>query len=139
MRIRETAQLAQKFATRAAAAAGDYKTGVEASGQDWLNRTLEGEENYANGVNAAIAQKRFGKGVAAAGVQKFVQRASQMGSQRFAPGVQNAQGEWQKNTEPYLAELRGMNLPPRRPKGDPGNQARAAAVAQRLRDVKLAR
>jgi hypothetical protein len=39
--------------------------------------------------------------------------------------------------QPYLDTLKGMELPPRRPKGDPGNQARANAVASRLRAQKV--
>lgn len=139
MRIKETAALAQKFVQRAAAAAPDYKTGVEASGQDWANNTMASEEIYAQGVTQAIADKRFGRGVQQAGAQKFVQRASTLGANRFPQGVQASAAEWQKGTEPFLQVLKGLALPPRRPKGDPGNQARAQAVAMALRAAKVGR
>jgi hypothetical protein len=139
MRIKDTATLAKKFVTRAGAAAGDYKTGVEASGQDWATNTAAAGDNYAAGVTQAIGDKRFERGVQAAGPAKFVQRASTLGAQRFPTGIQAAEGEWSKGSAPYLDALKGMQLPPRRPKGDPGNQARAAAVANALRAIKVGR
>lgn len=139
MRIRDTASLAKKFVARAAAASADYKTGVEAAGQDWADNTGRSEETYAAGVQEAIAGKRFSKGVQNAGAAKYVQRASLLGAQRFPQGVQNAEGEWAKNTAPYLDALKSMDLPMRSPKGSPNNQLRAAAVGAKLRALKLSR
>ncbi len=139
IRVKDTGTLAKKFVQRAAAAAGDYKSGVEASGQDWEANARAGAENYATGVQQAIGDKRFEKGIASAGAGKFVTRASTLGAQRFPTGVQASEGEWGKGTAPYLDAIKGMELPPRRPKGDPGNQARANAVATRLRQIKLAK
>lgn len=139
MRIRDTASIAKKFVARAQAAAGDYKTGVEASGQDWQTNTERSGENYAQGVTQAIGDKRFEKGVSAAGSQKFVARASTLGAQRFPTGVGASEADFAKGAAPYLDALKSMELPPRRPKGDPGNQARAQAVAMRLRAIKVGR
>lgn len=139
MRIKDTATLGKKFVQRAAAAAPDYKTGVEAAGQDWQANTERSGDNYAAGVQQAIGDGRFVKGVQAAGAGKFVARASTLGAQRFPQGVGAAEGEWNRGTQPYLDALKSMELPPRRPKGDPGNQARAQAVAMRLRALKVGR
>jgi hypothetical protein len=139
MRIRDTATIAQKFVQRAQAAAGDYKTGVEAAGQDWQTNTERSGDNYAAGVQQAIGDKRFERGVSAAGAGKFVTRASTLGAQRFPTGVGASQNEYAKGAGPYLDALKSMELPPRRPKGDPGNQARAQAVASKLRALKVGR
>lgn len=139
MRIRDTASIAKKFTQRAAAAAPEYKTGVEQSGQDWATNTAAAGDNYQQGVQQALADRRFEKGVQAAGPAKFVQRASTMGAQRFAPGVQNAEADYAKGVAPYLDALKGMQLPPRGAKGDPRNYQRSQAVAQRLRDIRVAR
>lgn len=139
MRIKDTAALAKKFVQRAGAAAADYKSGVEAAGQDWADNTARSGENYAAGVQQAIGDKRFEKGVAAAGAGKYTQRASTLGAQRFPTGIAAAESEWSKGAAPYLDALKSMELPARRPKGDPGNQARAAAVATKLRAVKIGR
>lgn len=139
IRIKDTGSLAKKFVQRASAAAGDYKSGVEQSGQDWESNTKAAEDNYAAGVQAAIGDKRFGKGVGAAGAAKFVTRAGTLGAQRYPTGVGAAEGDWARGSQPFLDALKSIDLPPRRPKGDPGNQARSQAVAMKLRAMKVGR
>jgi len=137
IRIKDTGTLSKKFVQRATQAAPDYKIGVEAAGQDWQTRTAASGDNYTAGVQAAIGRKAFEKGVNEAGSAKYTTRAGTLGAQRYPSGVGAAEGDWAKGVQPYLDELKGMELPPRRPKGDPGNQARANAVAVRLRARKI--
>lgn len=133
IRIKDAGALAKKFVQRASAAAGDYKDGVSAAGADWETNTKMAEDNFAAGVQQAITDKRFGKGVAAAGAAKFVNRASTLGAQRFPSGVAAAEQAWSQNTQPFLQTLGSLSLPPRGPKGDPRNMARSNAVAAALR------
>ena len=137
IRIKDTGSLAKKFVQRAGAATGDYKSGVEAAGADWESATKASGDNYATGVQQAIADKRFERGVGEAGASKFTARAGTLGAQRYPTGVGAAEGDWAKGAQPFLDALKGMDLPPRRPKGDPGNQARAQAVAIKLRAMKV--
>jgi hypothetical protein len=137
IRIKDTGVLAKKFTQRASAAAPDYADGVKASGADWENNTKASGDNYAAGVQAGIANKQFEKGVAAAGAAKFVMKASTLGAQRYPSGVAAAEGDWARGAQPYLDTLKNLQLPPRRPKGDPGNQARANAVGAALRAQKV--
>lgn len=137
LNVKDTGTIAAKFVRNAQAAAGDYKTGVQSAGPAWEAGARAGEDNYATGVQQAIADKRFGKGIAAAGASKYVTMASEKGSTRFGPGVAASQGEYARGAQPYLDALKGITLPPRRPKGDPSNYARAQAVGDRLRAVKL--
>lgn len=139
IRVKDTGALAKKFVQRAGAASGDYKDGVAAAGGDWEQNTKASEDNYAAGVQAAIGDKRFGKGVAAAGAGKYTQRATTLGAQRYPTGVQAAEGAWSQGAQPYLQAIASLNLPPRRPKGDPANQQRANAVAAALRALKVGR
>lgn len=132
IRIKPLDQLAAKFARNATAAAGDYKSGVEQAGGDWESNTAASESNYEQGVSAAVSRKAFGKGVRAAGSAKYVDRASKMGSQRYGPGVQNAQGDWSKGFAPVAQVISSVNLPPRGPKRSPQNQQRANAMASAL-------
>jgi hypothetical protein len=83
------------------------------------------KDNYEQGVTAAIADKRFGKGIQAAGAQKFVQNATTLGPQRFQTGVQNAEGAYARGVQPHLDAMKSLNLPPRGPKGSAANQQRA--------------
>ena len=117
--------------TRASAAAPDYKTGVMNAGADWEARTLEGESNYDQGVQQAIADKRFGRGVRGS-AQKFQQNASVVGSLRYAPGIANAKDAWARGVQPALDVLKSLTLPPPGPKRSPQNMQRANAVALAL-------
>lgn len=139
IRIKDAGSLAKKFVQRASQAAGDYTEGVKAAGADWEAATTASEDNYKMGVTQAAADGRFGKGVREAGAGKYTQRASTLGAQRYPTGVGAAEGDWAKGTQPYLQTLSGLTLPPRRPKGDPGNFARSNAVATALRAQKVGR
>ena len=60
IRIKDTGSLAKKFATRAGAAANDYKDGVAQAGGDWEANTKAAEQNYEAGVQmrASRASRR---------------------------------------------------------------------------------
>jgi len=137
IRIKDVASLSSKFVQRAGAAGSDYAEGVKVAGQDWETGAAAGADNFAAGVQQAIADKRFERGVRNAGAAHYVKRAAELGAQRYPSGVQAAKEDWAAGSTPYLQALSGMDLPPRRPKGDPGNMARAQAVAARLRAIKV--
>lgn len=138
MNIKSADAAAKKFATRGSAAGGDYSDGVKNPRTDWATATAAAAQTYAAGVQQAIGNGSFAKGVAAAGTGKWQMNSVNVGSQRFASGVQNAQGAYSKGVAPYLDTLRNLTLPPRAPKGDPSNIARVATIASALRSKKLA-
>lgn len=137
IRIKDTASLAKKFVARAGQAQGDYTEGVKAAGADWEAGAKAGEDNYKIGVAQAASDGRYGRGIANAGSGKYVARASTLGAQRYPSGVGAAEGDWSRGAAPYLDALKSIDLPPRRPKGDPGNMARSQAVAAKLRAMKV--
>lgn len=139
LKVKDAAQAAQKFAQRAAAAAPDYAAGVRGAGQDWQQAAVSAAENYAAAVTEAIGRGAFARGIQEAGAQKYEQRATTVGARRFPEGVREAQPTWQQNTQPFLQTIAGLTLPPRRPKGDPGNIARVQAIAEALRRQKVGR
>lgn len=139
IRVKDAATVARKWVTRASSASPDYQAGVKEAGADWESNTLAGKENFSMGVQQAIADGRYEKGVREAGQGKYVARASGIGATRFAPGVQAAESEMARGVAPVLETIRALNLPPRRPKGDPGNMERANAVAVALRKLKTGR
>jgi len=136
IRLRDLGSLSKKFVQRASAAAPEYATGIDAGGQDWEANTKAAEDNYKTAVTQAAADGRFGRGVSAAGQAKYMQRAKTLGAQRFPTGVAAAEGDWARGFGPSHQLLAGLQLPPRRPTGDPGNQARANAVATALAALK---
>lgn len=136
IKVKDIGAVTQKYQTRAAAAAGDYKSGVQGAGQDWQAGALAGESNFEQGVQEAIAKKRYGRGIQAAGAQKYTDNASSLGAQRYPQGVQQAAPAFTKGMAPVLERIRGLNLPPKGPKRSPQNQQRAAMVALELGKMK---
>jgi hypothetical protein len=138
IKIKSADVIANKFATRGAAAAGDYAQGVQNPRRDWQSSTASAEASYNQGVQDAIGRGSFKKGVNAAGNDKYQRKAAGVGAQRFAPGISAAKGDYQAGVQPYLDTIANLTLPPRQPKGSPANVARVSAVADALRAKKLA-
>lgn len=128
---KDAGSIAQKFVTRAQAAAGDYKSGVQQAGSKWESNTGAAEANFEQGVQAAISDKRFGRGVSGKG-SKYQTNAVNLGAGRYGPGVANAQDAYAKGMAPVLQTLQSISLPPKSFRGSPANQARANAVATAL-------
>jgi hypothetical protein len=136
IKVKDTASIAQKFIARAGAATGDYKAGVQGAGQDWQTNTQNSEGNWEQGTQQAIADKRFQKGVSAAGSAKYTSRAVNLGSTRYAPGVAASGDDYAKGVQPYLDKLKSLDLPPKGPRRSPQNMQRANAVAVALGALK---
>jgi|SRR5215470_5577683 len=131
-KVKSVADAAAKFGNRAAAAAGDYKTGVAQAGQIWSDHTMQSSDTYNAGVQAAIGRGAFQKGVAKAGPQKYQNNASTKGANHYPEGVRGGVQPYQQNAAPYFDALSSIVYPPRRPRGDPANQARSIIVQTTL-------
>lgn len=128
---------AAKWGSNTAAATSFYTEGVQNPRVSWQSATTAAAANQAAGIQKAIAEKRFEKGVAKAGDAKWKEGAVNKGSARFAQGVQAGQSTYEQNIQPFLQTIESTTLPPRYPKGDPRNFARVQAVADALRKKKL--
>lgn len=131
IKIKDLGQLSKKWSRNASNAAGDYKDGVSAAAGDWETNTAAAGANYTAGVQSAISRDAFSKGVRGAGA-RYKDKAEKNGSVRYAPGVANAEGDWQRGFAPVAQVLGGLTLPPPGPRRSPQNQARANAVATAL-------
>lgn len=139
LKVRDANAAAERFKTKAGAAAGDYSKGIEGSGGAWESGAMSGEQNYADGVSAAIGRGAFGKGVKNSGGAYYEMRAKTLGVTRYAPGVQAGAANYAEGVAPFLDAMRSATLSPRRPKGDPGNFQRVQDIANLNRQVKLRR
>jgi len=115
----------------------DYQQGVQNPKVPWAQATLAAADNQAKGVQEAIQDKRFQKGVTKAGDQAWQQGALEKGVVRFGQGVQVAESKYQQNFAPFVQVIESTQLPPRYPKGDPRNIERVKAIAQALRNKKV--
>lgn len=137
IQVKDAAASAQKFVQRAQAAAPDYTKGVQGAGAHWQANAAAANDSYVQGVTAAANAGRYAKGVNAAGGAKYEQKASTIGAQRYPQGVAQAGPNWQNGAGPFLQTIAGLNLPPRRPKGDPANIARVQMITDALRKKKV--
>lgn len=128
--------LSKKFVTRASAAAPDYQAGVATAGQSWETAAGASEASYDAGVQAAIAAKRFGKGISGKGA-KYQQNATTLGVARYPQGVANAGNAWATGVTPFLNVLKGANIGPKGPRGSALNQQRSAAVQTLLNKTRV--
>lgn len=134
--IKPVSQASDKWVRRAGQAAPDYARGVQNPRTSWAEATTAAAEAQAAGVQAALANNSFEKGVAAAGNAKWQRKAASVGAQRFGPGVAAAKGDYEAGFAPYAAVIQGVTLPPRGAKGDPRNYERVTAIGQALHDAK---
>src|SRR4051812_32813164 len=111
IRIKDTGAIAKKFVARASVAGPDYAAGVAASGGDWEANTKAAEDNYKTGVQQAAADGRFGRGVAAAGAAKFVDKATKLGAARYPQGVAASESDYARGVQPHLDMMKSLDLP----------------------------
>jgi hypothetical protein len=118
-------------------AGDDYKTGVQNPRADWEAQTKAAEGNYEQGIQKAISAKRFGKGVARAGTEKWRFKALSVGADRYQVGVAMSEDAYATGIKPYLEVIERTSLPPRFPRGDPRNVKRVEAMAAALHAKKI--
>lgn len=136
--IKRAGDIAKKWGRVTPARADDYKLGVEDPRRDWADESEKAEPAFEAGVQAAISDKRYGKGVRRVGTAKWQEKARTKGADRFGPGVRGAEDEYEKGFAPFRDVIERTDLPPRGPKGDPRNLERVAIMAKALHDAKKA-
>lgn len=134
--IKPTARVAEKWSRVTPQRTEDYRDGVESPRVDWATAAANAEDQYSAGVQAAIAQKRFGSGIKAAGTTKWKEKSLQKGPSRFAEGVSLGAADYEKGFSKFRDVIERTTLPPRGPKGDPRNVERVRAMAAALRAAK---
>lgn len=137
--VKDLSRIADKWARVAAVSQEEYREGIANPRKNWQEETLKAEGNYDRGVQVAIQQKRFGKGVSRAGNAKWQQNSLEKGVPRWAQGISVSKQAYMDGFAPYRAVLERLQLPPRGPKGDPKNIQRVSAVTEALHNEKLQR
>ncbi len=134
--VKSGTAVAEKWARVTPQRQQDYQAGVQAPRVPWSQAAKAAEERYKAGVQEAAARGAYGKGVAAAGDQRWQQKAIAKGPSRFAEGVAISAPDYQAGIQPYLDTIAATTLPPRYAKGDPRNIERVKTIAQALRKRK---
>lgn len=128
----------QKWADKARGAATEFAAEAEAAASDWATKTQAARDNYGQAISAAGIKDRFARGVAKAGAAKYARKIKDVGSNRFSAGVEAAQVDYKEGATPFFQTIAALNLPGRKPRGDPGNISRVEAVTKALNAKRLA-
>lgn len=130
--IKSASAIAEKWARVTPQRTADYEQGVKNPKRDWEQATLEAADRQAEGVQRAIEENRFEKGVAKAGTAKWQKGATTKGPQRWSQGVQLGADEYEAGFAPFRDVIENTQLPPRFPAGDPRNIERTKVMAEAL-------
>ena len=134
MRVKDIGASAQRFATRAGNASGDYSEGVKGAGEAWKRGAGGASQNWADGTSKAVANGTYKKAIDATPSDKYTKAAGEMGARRYREGVNAAGPTWQAGFAPIADALRNFEPPtPKRERGNPNNYARVQEVGERMR------
>jgi len=134
--IKSASEIAQKWARVTPTRDADYRAGVERPLRDWATEAAAANDRYVEGVTQAATAGRYREGVVQAGTEKWKRGATQKGVARWGPGVRVAQPDYQAGFAPFRDAIERVELPPRRPTGDPANIERVAVIARTLHELK---
>jgi len=115
----------------------DYRKGVETTEKDWAALTAAAEETWKAGVGAAAAKGLFSKGVKEKGTAYWKTRTLEKGPARWSDGVAKGRDDYERGFSPYHSVIAAVDLPARKPAGDPANIERVRVIAAALHRKKV--
>jgi len=134
--IKSIADISQKFIDVTPQRGAQYEEGVRNPRRDWAQATMAAEASFEAGISKAVQLKSFGKGVKAAGTQKYKDGVATKGVSRWPVGVSLAKDAFAKGFGPFRDVIERTTLPQRFARRDPRNLLRVAAIAKALGDAK---
>jgi len=138
MRVKSISQIAEKYSSVTPQRAQAYVEGVQTTPKDWAQATAAAEANFEQGIQKAIQNKSFARGVKLAGTQKQKEGVARHGLARFQAGTADAGPAYTAGFQPYHDELSRLTLPARFARRDPRNLERVRAIMIALGRKKVA-
>jgi len=136
--IRSIEEIKEKWEQVTPARAPQYEIGIRKPLRDWATNAAKQAGAWADGVQAAITDNRFEKGVKKAGTPKWQEKALEVGVRRWPEGVRVAGDDYKVGFAPFRDEIEKTVLPPKYAKGDPRNLERVRVIMEALHKKKLA-
>lgn len=135
--IKSMAAIKEKWTRVTPQRSEDYSKGVANPKRDWANEAVAAKGNWKAGIDAAAAKDLYAKGVNAAGTAKWKSKALALGPGRFAEGVYQAGGDYEKGFAPFREAIASVDLGPKFPRRDPRNLDRVKRVVTALVEAKV--
>ncbi len=129
-------QSAQKFASRAAGASGDYVEGARTTTKDQSANAIAAKEVYKQSLQESFTRDAYSKGLGKSGKAGWVRGVTEKGGNRFAEGVSQGESKYATESAKYDGARNAAASMPRGIKGSETNFARSKAVALAQRVVK---
>jgi hypothetical protein len=107
-----------------AGATGRLERGIRNPKRQWRTNTIAAEANYNAGVQAAIATKRFSRGVAKVSQSDYQEITARKAVERWPGGVAVAVEKYKTGFSPYATALANQTLSPRGPRRSAANRKR---------------
>jgi hypothetical protein len=89
-------QIVTKYQNGVAGASQDYANGVQNPSRPWAAATAAGADRWRQGIQQAIQENRFQRGVAKAGDSKWQQNAISKGAANYASAAPTAAKSYQE-------------------------------------------
>ena len=134
---KSAAEVAQKWAQRAANAQPEYASGVQTTTKDQAGRAIASKEIYKQALNESFTRDAYAKGLQKAGTGKWKNKAATVGADRYAGGVSAGVSDYATESGRYDTARKAADALPRGIKGSETNFARVKAVVTALRAAKV--
>lgn len=129
--------VAEKYASRAGAASGDYVSGAEQTTKDQSAAAIAAKQVYQQALTASFTRGAYEKGLAKSGKAGWVAGVRAKGADRFASGVAASAGKYAQESGKFDSARAAASSLPRGLKGSETNLARVKAVVNALRTQKV--
>ena len=137
-KIASAAEIAAKWAEMTPGRQKFYAANTAASAAEWEAKTKAAEKTFTAALQTGDIGRRFAGGVGKAGAAKFARKVTDVGVERFSPGVRAATQDMSAGMDPYVQTIASISPPARGPRGDPGNLERVRVYAEALSKKRLA-
>lgn len=134
--VKAVGMVAGKWKRRASSAGQEYTEGVQSTPRSWQASAKAAEASYKQGVTDAANRGAFGQGIDRAGDARWKKQTLDKGPQRFAQGVDLAEGDYSSRVQPYLDAIGRVDLPAAGPRGAAQNYQRVQRIGEALRKLK---
>lgn len=136
--VPSAADIAKKWTEVTPARATYYEAETPKAADIWEANTKAAKGTYKAGISVARIAERFEGGVSRAGAAKFRRKVEAVGIDRFGPGVAAAEVDMKDGVGPYRDVLDGLDVPDRRPRGDPANLKIVEKIFKELHAKRMA-
>lgn len=136
--VPSAADIAKKWVDVTPARSTYYEAETPKAADLWESNTKGAKGTYKAAVADPKISERFEGGVTGK-AEKFKRKVEKLGVPRYGPGISEAQPDMEAGISDYVGVLAALEVPDRKPRGDPGNYAIVTKIGNALHKKRLAK